>query len=411
MTHKSPLASDIISDLPSNIIESILVHLPLRDAVKTSVLSRKWRYNWVTLPQLVFDNSFCTGPPQNQAMRKELFMTIYQVLLLHNGPILKFTLSTPGLRSCPEINHLISFLSRNNIQDFYPLHFKGHLHLLSCLFKPPTTFNGFNRLVSLVFREVDIAVNIFKTIVPKCPLLKHLTLENCTNTENLNIDAPNLKFLYFRGLFNSLRFKNTPVLASVKFLASREEIPEYGEFRTADMIKVFHCLPVIEDLFAGYSLLVFLAAGNIPDRLPATLEFLKTLVLSEICFGVLREASCALCLIRSSPNLEKLKFKVNHGATADEVKAVVEYMKAQDFSDMSLNKLREVKMLSFSGSKPEMEFVKLLLDKSPLLKTMHIHPKRGDSLTGFRILKEVTRFRRASSTAEIIYLDTVEGSV
>jgi hypothetical protein len=272
MTHKSPLASDIISDLPSNIIENILVRLPLRDAMKTSVLSRKWRYNWVTLPQLVFDNSFCTGPPQNQAMRKELFMTIYQVLLLHNGPILKFTLSTPGLRSCPEINHLISFLSRNDIQDFTLCISRGechklssflfsclqlrHLHLLSCLFKPPTTFNGFNRLVSLVFREVDIAVNIFKTIVPKCPLLKHLTLENCTNTENLNIDAPNLKFLYFRGLFNSLRFKNTPVLASVKFLASREEIPEYGEFRTADMIKVFHCLPVIEDLFAGYSLLV-----------------------------------------------------------------------------------------------------------------------------------------------------------
>ena len=102
---------------------------------------------------------------------------------------------------------------------------------------------------------------------------------------------------------------------------------------------------------------------------------------------------------------------MNHGATADKVKAVVEYMKAQDFSDMSLNKLQEVKMLSFSGSKPEMEFVKLLLDKSPLLKTMHIHPKRGDTLTGFRILKEVTRFRRASSTAEIIYLDTVEGSV
>ncbi|KAL0004796.1 hypothetical protein SO802_012357 [Lithocarpus litseifolius] len=111
-TRNSPSTSDIISNLPSNIIENILP-LRVRDAVKTSVLSTEWRCNWVTLPQLVFDESFCPNYPANQARRTELFKTIY-----HSGPILKFTsLSIPGLQSCPEINHLISFLARSNM-DF-----------------------------------------------------------------------------------------------------------------------------------------------------------------------------------------------------------------------------------------------------------------------------------------------------
>lgn len=91
---------DILSDLPNNVIENILIHLPLRDAVKTSVLSKKCRHNWVTLPHLAFDDTFLNKPP------RELMLTIYQVLLLHQGPILKFTLSVPGVKSCPEIKHL-----------------------------------------------------------------------------------------------------------------------------------------------------------------------------------------------------------------------------------------------------------------------------------------------------------------
>ncbi|CAL5396318.1 unnamed protein product [Camellia sinensis] len=35
-----------------NVTENILKHLSLRDAVRTSVLSSRWRYKWVTLPQL-----------------------------------------------------------------------------------------------------------------------------------------------------------------------------------------------------------------------------------------------------------------------------------------------------------------------------------------------------------------------
>ncbi|CAH9103650.1 unnamed protein product [Cuscuta europaea] len=48
---------DIISNLPQSLRETILIHLPLRDAVRTSVLSSKWR-SLPALRVLHFDNHF-----------------------------------------------------------------------------------------------------------------------------------------------------------------------------------------------------------------------------------------------------------------------------------------------------------------------------------------------------------------
>lgn len=47
-------SSDKYDNLPQNIIETILCLVPIKDAVRTSILSRSWRYNWVTIPKLVF---------------------------------------------------------------------------------------------------------------------------------------------------------------------------------------------------------------------------------------------------------------------------------------------------------------------------------------------------------------------
>ncbi|KAK4362110.1 hypothetical protein RND71_017351 [Anisodus tanguticus] len=50
---------DRISDLPRNVIDRILVLLPVQDAARTCVLSKSWRYIWTMLPSLVLDNQFC----------------------------------------------------------------------------------------------------------------------------------------------------------------------------------------------------------------------------------------------------------------------------------------------------------------------------------------------------------------
>ncbi|MFS8028298.1 putative F-box domain, leucine-rich repeat domain superfamily, F-box-like domain superfamily [Helianthus anomalus] len=44
--------------MPDNVITHILDRLSVQDAVKTTILSRNWRFKWTTLSQHVFDDNF-----------------------------------------------------------------------------------------------------------------------------------------------------------------------------------------------------------------------------------------------------------------------------------------------------------------------------------------------------------------
>jgi hypothetical protein len=49
---------DIISKLPTNLIESILERISIHEAARTSILSKNWRYIWASRRDLVLDRPF-----------------------------------------------------------------------------------------------------------------------------------------------------------------------------------------------------------------------------------------------------------------------------------------------------------------------------------------------------------------
>lgn len=49
---------DKLSDLPGSIIDIILIRIPLGDAVRTSILSTKWRFHWTRIDSLMLDKDF-----------------------------------------------------------------------------------------------------------------------------------------------------------------------------------------------------------------------------------------------------------------------------------------------------------------------------------------------------------------
>ena len=108
---------DLISDLPQSIIEGILTRLPIRDAVRTSILSSKWRYKWATLTQLVFDEKCVILSNDRCEVEDSLVKFITKALFLHQGPIHKFQLTTTHLQCCPDIDQWLLFLSRNDIKE------------------------------------------------------------------------------------------------------------------------------------------------------------------------------------------------------------------------------------------------------------------------------------------------------
>ncbi|GMP58379.1 hypothetical protein CsSME_00022066 [Camellia sinensis var. sinensis] len=156
------------------------------------------------------------------------------------------------------------------------------------------------------------------------------------------------------------------------------------------MVMLFDSLPVIQYLEIDYYYVKNLAIGGVPKRLPITLNHLIYPVLSGICFRELDEACVLEAMVIDDP--------------------VLELLDAQEWLDVSLNQLRKLHMYNISRTRSELEFIKLLLAKSPMLETMLIEPDWEEVADkGLRILKELTRFPHSSPKAEITYNDSDGG--
>ncbi|EOY14668.1 F-box/RNI-like superfamily protein isoform 2 [Theobroma cacao] len=326
---KTEAELDKISNLPGHVIDQILSHLPIRDAVRTSVLSRKWRYKWATIPYLVFDNQCLNVSSQDQTfIKNKLVNIIDHVLLLHSGPLHKFKLSHRDLLGVTDIDRWILCLSRSSIKEFILEIWKGqrykppsclfncqnliHLELFNCLLKPPLTFKGFKNLRSLDLQHITIIQNVFEHLISSCPLLERLTLMNFTGVTHLNIDAPNLQFFDIGGIFDDVSFQNTVHLSlvSIGLYVNIDDEDNDAEENSSKLLRFFANLPHIRRLEVQSYFLKYLAIGNVPSRLPNPCVDLNYLSI-RIDFDDLEENIAAQCLLRSCPNLQELEMLVS----------------------------------------------------------------------------------------------------
>lgn len=418
---KSPCQTEIeldrLSSLPGHIIDQILSQLSIRDAVRTSVLSTKWRYKWATLPNLVFDNHCISLTSQDQAVIKSKLVSIIDhVLLLHTGPVYKFRLSHRDLVGVTDIDRWILHLSRSPIREFVLEIWKGqryklhsclfscqnltHLELFNCLVRPPPTFRGFKNLKSLDLQHITMGQDVFEHLITSCPLLERLTLMNFDGFSHLNINATSLLFFDIGGVFDDVSFKNTFQLALVSIgLYAKDKIGKRPGY-TSNLIKFFAHLPHIRRLEIQSYFLKYLAVGDVPLKLPSPCVDLGYLSL-RINFDDCEENKAALCLLRSSPNLQELEI-LARPEEAFLMESFVNFWEDEHLS-CPFDQLRLVKVTGISGTRLELGFISFLLLASPALERMIMKPASADGQ--LLMMKELLRFRRASVRAEIIYLD------
>lgn len=401
--------ADLITNLPNNIIDNILGCLPLRDVVRTSILSREWRYKWMSCPDIVFDFWFDTMFLGGHKLEP----LVYQILKLHKGPLLKFALQVPDLKSSPDVDQWVHLLPNNTLQDLtlhvsrgetheltphlYTFQQLRNLKLYNCVFNPPPEFKGFSKLVNLELQNVVLVPETFMKFIALCPALEKIRLINCTSFDFLEITGPKLKCFEFHGIFKSISFTNCPVLSDVKLTFSSMDFRRGNRF-SMDLVKSLSCLPALENLQLQAYALEDLVEHGAPNQLPVSLFSLKNLHLSDMYFEKIEEASCAICFIRSSPNLQRLKITA---FTFDVVDCVADFLRSQQSSE-TLSQLKTVKMQLFSGIEAEMEFVKYLLASATALEELAITP-HSNSVTdgGESILNELKQYPRASPSAEI----------
>ncbi|KAI7726293.1 hypothetical protein M8C21_014349 [Ambrosia artemisiifolia] len=231
------------------------------------------------------------------------------------------------------------------------------LKLHNCAFRPPETFSGFSRLVKLLFNKVSITAKDFLWLISNCPRLEALALIGDEN--------------HLLGCWNS------------------------------NFVELFERLPLLKHLLMSAYPIKCFATGFMPKKLPTSLVHLKYLHLHRLRFGREVDFLCALSLVASF-NVEITEIEMEDNPTEAMSQIAMNLIDHYN-SFVILDHLRVIRIRNFTNTKIGMDFVKLILAKSPMLKKVDIYINHQVDINGeLKIVKELIRYPRASAKAEIM---------
>ncbi|EYU37069.1 hypothetical protein MIMGU_mgv1a011261mg [Erythranthe guttata] len=181
-----------IEELPDDVIVDILSRMSIKDAVRTSVLSSRWRYLWMSMSvTLEFHD-------KDIATRKKFRAFVKHVLELYNrvdGLVIHFS-NTRQKTESTAIDHWVYSAMLKQVKRF-------ELDLSAdCGFHCSYEFPSF-----LCIRASDATKHL--RVVDPLPNLKELEISDCCNLESLEISATNLASCTYQGSEISLPFKKT----------------------------------------------------------------------------------------------------------------------------------------------------------------------------------------------------------
>ncbi|CAM8884339.1 unnamed protein product [Rhodiola kirilowii] len=420
---------DRISDLPNEVIDCILDRVSIKDAVRTSILARKWRSHWTRLTNLVFDQDFVydevmkTEYNDHDKLYSDYIDIVGTFLLLHNGPIHKFVLFIPDLRTKPpfhiNFNKWMHVVSHSGVKEI-SLDTPGNrfrtlssylydclelrcLTLRNCAIKHRYNFIGFANLISLqlskvwIFKDGDLS-----TLVSDCPLLENLFIE-WVSWRSFTVSALKLQTMSFRGFcLADFTMRNVPNLVTLSLRSDGRARKPY------EIVNFFGVMPKIESITLGQQIFKILAEHHVPSTLPTPLKCLRILTIMNINVAKPKQVLCVLCMLRSSPYLQTLNLGVymieslvNQAAEAANVANLDEQSVEPDYN---LSSLVTVKINGLQGTRPQTTFAKFILASCTALEKLYVDAVNSiPQETELMMKSELMECNRASTKAKIIY--------
>jgi len=232
---------DRISQLPDRILSIILSKLPMKDLVKTSALSNRWKHLWALRTNLNFDVDGIFGTNHERPDCSSKHSKHYKEFKLEfarcvdgflqnfqGTKIISFKLHfLKHLGDTSNINRWISsviglgieelelILSGMTLFSYYHHGLLGdeyyrfpdwllphpsdsrlkHLHLRTCVLKPPADFIGFNKLITLQLHDVFLGEEFLASLFSNCLLLQGLMLIRCKHMSLLKVFSTSLQNL------------------------------------------------------------------------------------------------------------------------------------------------------------------------------------------------------------------------
>nr|GLL42047.1 F-box/FBD/LRR-repeat protein At1g13570-like isoform X1 [Ipomoea trifida] len=410
---------DRFINLPTDVLNCILDHLPVRDAARTSILSRKWRYIWAGHPNLLLD------PEDIVTVTKNDFVGIgNRILLQHIGPILTFyvELSDVHMSQYPNIDLWILYLSRNGLRDLTVGNSSPDLYALpsyvflcqeltvldlsNCIFKQPCgTIRSFQNLKQLFLTEVAFKPEVSASIFAASKL-QHLALTECTGIDHLNFEGCSQSLLYLvLSMNHGVKLGSFMHYKSITsaYLGLPMEVESLHRNERIKLTSLFEQWTQISKLTLDGHHLKLLAAGSVMSALPVKVNSLRELILFGINFSDLEQISCILCLLHSSPGVHSPQIWAKVPAVSAGDNLALQYLQENSDTSEDINSLQTLMIKYFHGSRAEILFVKLILSCCSSLERITFVDNRVLTSKVSDILKELLLFPRASRKAQIVF--------
>jgi hypothetical protein len=132
--------NNCLGNLPEEILLHILSFLRTKDAVRTSVLCKRWEYLWASVPNLGFNLLHASHAKRKH--KRPLFMNfVDRVFCLRDSSVIEqFCLCCDVLSDASRVNTWISAAVRHNVQELYIMleNIEGEFSLPYCLFTSKT---------------------------------------------------------------------------------------------------------------------------------------------------------------------------------------------------------------------------------------------------------------------------------
>nr|XP_048319113.1 FBD-associated F-box protein At4g10400-like isoform X1 [Ziziphus jujuba var. spinosa] len=391
---------DYISELPQEIQVKILSLLPAgRDAIVTSVLSKRWRYLWTRVCNLNFDgyrymmNRKIKGTYKSDSEAPKFIKWVNSIIDYHNGQIDSFSVYFDlDRRSTSSIDKWVKFaMGKIGSLRSFALEFPelgGFRRSSPCYYLHRRVFDSqenvsFNSLKVLRFNCVDLNDEVFHFLLHNCSALerfevrgssemvnlsvtgpslalKHLELQNCEYIERIEIcDTQNLVSFYCccDNPDTILVIRDVPMLAEVYFHCSR-----YRDVVGSVFTTLSDCLWQLQILQLNIS-----HQDYVENRVYNTLTNLKQLnLVLNGCdnYNLLK----LIPFIKAFPRMQKLELKLLSWTGL----RFQEWHKSMKPKECPHQNLKEVEVLGYTGRTSDVELITYFIENAKMLEKIAI---------------------------------------
>ncbi|KAL5986851.1 hypothetical protein ACLOJK_015185 [Asimina triloba] len=427
---------DRVSNLPDDVLHNILSLMPMKQAIRTSILSRRWRYLWRNRPiyALILNTTakeFVRSTSQYSQSQQQFVGAMNHYVNLNRGrdvdnfqlffypgdtdisdyeTWIKFAIDggfAGGVKvlDLDGCHHYLPFILIRGkpVEDRKPFKLPSnlfscgyltHLRLSRCHLNLPSNFTGLESLQALYLDRVNLDDKMLQSLLSNCQLLENLSLIECNDLDSINISGSpnlNLKRLTVVHCYACSLEISAPNLQSLHFNA---DVYDY----------TFNNVALLEDA------IISAIGTNAYD-----FEYNRTKVLSEISHVKILSV-CTMVLLHivdeaeieqeielpiTFPNLLELQIWME---SADYLSALDAFFTHYLFpcleklfieleadrnnprdeqtkmpmSGEVLNHVKAIKITNFNGGRQELELVQYLLEKAVILESLVlVGPKEG----------------------------------